>query len=44
MNREVVIADLWINANKLPINSAKSSAFVITPEVKTATQNPKIFM
>ena len=31
-----------MKANKLTINAAKSSALVINPGVKTATQKPKI--
>ena len=42
MNREVEIANRWVLANKLTINATKSSALVITPGAKTATQKPKI--
>ena len=42
MNREVVIANLWMKANTLTINAAKSSALVVTPGAKTATQKPKV--
>ena len=42
MNREVEIANRWMKANKLTINATISSALVITPEAKTATQKPKI--
>ena len=42
MNREIEIANLWLKANKLTINAAKSSALVITPGAKTATQKPKM--
>ena len=43
MNREIKIANRWMKANKLTINAAKSSALVITPGAKNATQKPKIF-
>ena len=42
MNCKVEIANLWMKANQLTINTAKSSALVITPGAKTATQKPKI--
>ena len=42
MIREVEIANLWMKANKLIINAAKSSALVRTPGAKTAAQKPKI--
>ena len=42
MNRGVEIANRWMLANKLTINSTKSSALVTTPGAKTATQKPKI--
>ena len=42
VNREVEIANRWMLANKLTINATKSSASVITPGAKTATQKPKI--
>ena len=42
MNHEVEIANRWMLANKLTINATKSSALVITPGAKTATQTPKI--
>ena len=42
MNREVEIANRWMKAIKLTINATKSSALVITPGAKTATQQPKI--
>ena len=44
MNREVEIAYLWMKANKLTINAAKSSALVITAGAKTATQKTKNIM
>ena len=42
MNRKVEIANRWMTANKLTINATKSSALLITPGAKTATQTPKI--
>ena len=42
MNSEIEIANLWMKANKLTINAAKSSALVITPGTKTASQKTKI--
>ena len=42
MNLEVEIANRWIKANLQTINATKSSALVITPGAKTATQKPKI--
>ena len=42
MNCEVEIANRWMKANKLTINSTKPSALIITPGAKTATQKPKI--
>ena len=42
MNHEVEKANLWMKANKLTINAAKSSALVITPGAKTVTQQQKI--
>ena len=43
MNCKVKIANLWMEANKLTINAAKSSALVKTPGTKTATQKPKVY-
>ena len=42
MNREVEIGNRRMKANTLIINTTKSSALVITPGAKTATQKPKI--
>ena len=42
INREVEIANRWMLANKLTINATNSSALVITPGAKAATQKPKI--
>ena len=42
MNRDVEIANLWMKANKLTINAAKSSALVITPGNKTASLKTKV--
>ena len=42
MNREVEIACLWMKANKITTNAAKSSGLAITPGAKTTTQKTKI--
>ena len=42
VNCKVKIAYFWMNANELTINATNSSALVITPGAKTATQKPEI--
>ena len=42
--REVVIANLWMKANTLTINAAKSSALVVTPELKLPHKNQKYYV
>ena len=42
MNCGAEIANLWMNANGVTIDGAKSSPLILTPGSKTATQKPEI--
>ena len=42
MNREVEIAILWMNANKLTINAAKSNALVIILKIRENLTTPSL--